>query len=159
MIGEEVLNKDGLLVIFPEGTSRVERNLLPLKKGVSRIVMQAMQRRPDKPLYIVPVGIHYSRHAFRSDLQLITGDPVPGNPYSELYGSSPAKAINQLTEELEEHFEKVVLYVDQAERTAVLENSLRMADNDQGKHFTEADFCKQKLFAGKSVHLTKKSIK
>ena len=158
-VGEEVLKNDGLLLIFPEGTSRVERNLLPLKKGVSRIVMQALQKSPGKPLYIVPLGIHYSRHAFRSDLQLVSGDPVPVNTFSELYQSNPAKAINQLTEELEEHFEKVVLYVDQPERTTVLENNLQMADNDQGKQFTEADFCRQKRICRQLSSLNEEEYK
>lgn len=143
-IGEEVLRKGGVLLIFPEGTSRTERNLLPLKKGVSRIALQALEKGFEQPVVIVPIGIHYSRHAFRSDLQLTTGDPVPIEHYREVYLNNPAKAVNLLTEELEVHFEKVVLYIDQPQRTALLENCLGMADNEQENHFRAADFQRQK---------------
>jgi glycerol-3-phosphate O-acyltransferase/dihydroxyacetone phosphate acyltransferase len=143
-IGEEVLRKGGVLLIFPEGTSRIERNLLPLKKGVSRIALQALEKGFEKPVVIVPIGIHYSRHAFRSDLQLTTGDPVPIAHYREIYLNNAARAVNMLTEELDIHFEKVVLYVDQPERTAVVENCLGMADNERGHHFSAVDFVRQK---------------
>ena len=143
-IGEEVLRKGGVLLIFPEGTSRVERNLLPLKKGVSRIALQALHKGFDHPVVIVPIGIHYSRHGFRSELQLTTGDPVSITHYREVYLDNHARAVNMLTEELEIHFEKVVLYVDQPERTMLVENSLEMADNDRGNRFCLNDFIQQK---------------
>lgn len=143
-LGEEVLRKGGVLLIFPEGTSRIERNLLPLKKGVSRIALQALEKGFEQPLVIIPIGIHYSRHAFRSDLQLTTGDPVPIDHYREIYLNNPAKAVNLLTEELEVHFEKVVLYIDQPQRTTLLENCLGMADNERENQFQAADFLRQK---------------
>jgi 1-acyl-sn-glycerol-3-phosphate acyltransferase len=144
-IGEEVLRKGGVLLIFPEGTSRVERNILPMKKGVSRIALQTLENGFDLPIVVVPLGIHYSRHAFRSDLQLTTGDPVPIAHYRDVCRQNPARAVNQLTEELERHFERVVLYVDQPGRTVLLENCLGMADNDRGNHFGQEDFKKQKM--------------
>ncbi len=142
--GEKVLKDGGLLLIFPEGTSRVEKNILPLKKGVSRIALQALKKGLDMPLVIVPVGIHYSRHAFRSNLQLVTGDPVPIDHYREQYAENQPKAISQLTQELEKHFRKVVLFVDQPQRTSFVEHCLRMNDNDRGRYFTMADFFRQK---------------
>jgi 1-acyl-sn-glycerol-3-phosphate acyltransferase len=35
--GEQVLNDRGILLIFPEGISRVERIMLPLKKGTATV--------------------------------------------------------------------------------------------------------------------------
>jgi hypothetical protein len=116
-----------------------------MKKGVSRIALQALEKGIELPVVVVPLGIHYSRHAFRSDLQLTTGDPVPIAHYRDLYLENPAKAVNQLTEELERHFEKVVLYVDQPERTVLLENCLGMADNDRGNQYRPEDFNRQKM--------------
>jgi len=157
-IGEEVLRKGGVLLIFPEGTSRIERNLLPLKKGVSRIALQALEKGYENPLVIVPIGIHYSRHAFRSDLQLTTGEPVPIEHYREVYMDNPAKAVNMLTDELDIHFEKVVLYVDQPERTVVVENCLGMADNDRGHYFSTADFIYQKKICNRISSLDEKEF-
>lgn len=44
--------------IFSEGTHRAKRSLLPLKKGIFRIALQA-SAKIDKPVYIVPVGLEY----------------------------------------------------------------------------------------------------
>ncbi len=157
-IGEEVLRKGGLLLIFPEGNSRIEKNLLPLKKGVSRIALQALEKNMDDSVVIVPIGIHYSRHAFRSDLLLTTGDPVPIHQYRQLYADQPAKAVTMLTEELEGHFEKVVLYVDQPERTAAVENSLGMLDNQRRNTFAASDFEQQKQLCRHISNLSDQSF-
>ena len=39
--GERILRRNGLLLIFPEGFSRLERVIMPLKKGVSDKTRQA----------------------------------------------------------------------------------------------------------------------
>ena len=44
--------------IFPEGTHRAKRSLLPLKWGVCHIAVQTVQRS-EVPVYIVPVGLDY----------------------------------------------------------------------------------------------------
>ena len=48
------------LAIYPEGTHRPRRSLLPLKKGVLRIARQAAVMYPSRPSYIVPVGVTYA---------------------------------------------------------------------------------------------------
>ena len=47
------------LSIFPEGTHRPRRSLLPIKKGIFRMAHLAVEKHPDKPVYIVPAGIEY----------------------------------------------------------------------------------------------------
>lgn len=48
------------MCIFPEGTHRPRRSLLPLKKGVFYMALQAKRTYPDRPVYIVPAGIEYA---------------------------------------------------------------------------------------------------
>lgn len=47
------------LSISPEGTHRARRSLLPIKKGIFRMAQLAVEKHPDKPVYIVPAGIEY----------------------------------------------------------------------------------------------------
>jgi 1-acyl-sn-glycerol-3-phosphate acyltransferase len=145
-IGEEVLRKGGVLLTFPEGYSRVERNILPLKKGVSRIALQALHKGFENPVVIVPIGIHYSRHAFRSNLQRTTGDPVSIAHYKELYQANHAKAVNMLTEELK-HISKVSCTWISPKDQAV-ENCLKWLTMNGAINLTWLISCNRKTYAG-----------
>lgn len=48
------------MCIFAEGTHRPRRSLLPIKKGVFFMALQAKKTYPDRPVYIVPAGIEYT---------------------------------------------------------------------------------------------------
>jgi hypothetical protein len=140
--GAEVLKQGGLLLIFPEGLSRLERNIMPLKKGVSRIILQAVDSQED--VKVVPIGIHYSKHAFRADLQLVVGEILDASTYREAYRSNAPKTVNALIEVLEEIFREVVLYVEQDERSLLIEQQLEMLANEHAGKFNGDMFRKQK---------------
>lgn len=142
--GAEVLRKGGLLLIFPEGLSRMERNIMPLKKGVSRIILQALDQYPDIHVKVVPIGIHYTRHAFRADLQMITGEVVDVSGYRDDYRDNAPRAVNHLTEELQRIFRPVVLFVDQVDRSVLLEQQLHMLGHETGGRFSQQVFDQQK---------------
>lgn len=129
--GEAVLDGRGLLLIFPEGLSRVERVMLPLKKGTARVALQTESRRDFRlGLTVIPVGINYSRHRFRADVWIQTGEPIRVDRYADIYEESPARAITQMTRELESKFAETVFYVDQPERTGLVDRLLELYRND-----------------------------
>jgi 1-acyl-sn-glycerol-3-phosphate acyltransferase len=129
--GEAILNDRGLLLIFPEGLSRVERVMLPLKKGTARVALQTESRRDFRlGLKVIPIGINYSRHRFRADVWVQTGDPIRIDKYAEVYRESPPRAITQLTRELESKFGDTMFFVDQPERTGLIERLLEIFRND-----------------------------
>lgn len=135
--GARILSDGGVLLIFPEGISRLERNRMPFRKSPARIILQALQMNSSLRVSVVPVGIHFSRHAFRGDLQIVTGEVISVNAQSiaqffpqgqeQLY--SP-RAVSLLTRQLDIAFEKVVLYVEQDNRSLLLERSLHLLDTD-----------------------------
>lgn len=136
-LGARILSKGGMLLIFPEGISRLERNLMPFKKAPGRIIMQAFQLDPSIKVEVVPIGIHYSRHAFRADLQLYVGETcsltsadMQLQDSGEKAPVSPGKVLNGITEKMRKVFEPVVLYVKKDERSLLLENLLVMVDQD-----------------------------
>lgn len=143
--GEEILRKGGLLLIFPEGLSRMERNMMPFKKGVSRIILQALASDPKLTVNVVPIGIHYSRHEVLSDVQLTTGRVVEvADQYRQLYTEHAPKGVNELTHELERAMREVVLYVAQDERSPIIETQLEMFDNERHGPFSYEHFREQK---------------
>lgn len=143
--GEEVLKDNGLLLIFPEGLSRMERNMLPFRKGTSRIILQTLASAPEMTVHVVPIGIHYRKHEVLSDVQLTTGKVIAvGGPYREKYAAQASRTVNELTRELEVALREVVLYVDQDQRSALVEKQLELFDNNCGGRFSYDDFHAQK---------------
>jgi len=54
-----VLEKQGAILIFPEGKSHSEPALAPLKTGVSRMALSAVRSRGVKNLQIIPLGLSF----------------------------------------------------------------------------------------------------
>ncbi|MGB4772233.1 MAG: 1-acyl-sn-glycerol-3-phosphate acyltransferase [Chitinophagaceae bacterium] len=143
--GEEVLKENGLLLIFPEGLSRMERNMLPFRKGTSRIILQTLASAPNITVQVVPIGIHYRKHEVLSDVQLTTGKVIAvGKQYREMYAAQASRTVNELTRELEMAMREVVLYVEQDQRSAIVEKQLELFDNNCGGRFSYEDFNAQK---------------
>lgn len=125
--GEKVLNDQGLLLIFPEGTSRVERIMLPLKKGTARVALQAEGAANfSLGLQVIPVGINYSAHRFRADIHIQTGEPTKVQDYEKDFRENPARGITRLTRDLEARFASTMFFVAQPERTAYIDRLLEL---------------------------------
>ncbi|MCR5519416.1 MAG: 1-acyl-sn-glycerol-3-phosphate acyltransferase [Bacteroidales bacterium] len=70
------LKEDIPFCIFPEGRHSQDPGLLPLRKGIARIAMQAVDEI-DRPVYIVPIGLVYEDYVnFRTDLTINVGEAV-----------------------------------------------------------------------------------
>ena len=79
-----MLKENKKVIIFAEGLCVQERRLRPLKKGVPRMVFNAMEEinRPD--LTVVPVGVNYTNpKKFRSHLFFNIGEPIPVSEWME----------------------------------------------------------------------------
>jgi glycerol-3-phosphate O-acyltransferase / dihydroxyacetone phosphate acyltransferase len=125
--GQHVLHNKGLLLIFPEGTSRVERIMLPLKKGTARVALQTEGAANfTLGLCVIPVGINYSAHRFRADIHIQTGDPTMVQDYEKDYRENPARGITRLTRDLEARFAETMFFVTQPERTAYIDRLLEL---------------------------------
>jgi 1-acyl-sn-glycerol-3-phosphate acyltransferase len=55
----DVLASDGMILIFPEGKSHSDPELAPLKTGVSRIALDARDKRGVRNLQIIPLGLSF----------------------------------------------------------------------------------------------------
>lgn len=63
----ELFDRDGVIVIFPEGTSETDRSVKKFKTGAARLALgyDALPGRAGR-LSIVPVGLHFTERTRRS---------------------------------------------------------------------------------------------
>jgi 1-acyl-sn-glycerol-3-phosphate acyltransferase len=137
----EVLEKNGWLLIFPEGSHFRRFTLRPLQKGLARIAFAAHEAwawRREIP--IVPVGLQYESHtAFGSRLLIQYGPPLSSLAYRELHSRSAKEAERALTAELFEAMKCLILLPPQEDR-AYRETLRRWEENrsrfrDLGEQF------------------------
>jgi 1-acyl-sn-glycerol-3-phosphate acyltransferase len=109
-------NKNGL-VILPEGSHLGIRRLRTLKKGISRIALQAEESNDFKlNIKIVPVGQDYSNYInFGSRLFLYFGEPINVSDYYEAYKENPPRGMNLLRERVEEELKKYMIHIESDE--------------------------------------------
>lgn len=106
----EVLAAGGTIALFPEGTSHNEPALVPLRTGVSRIVLQAEERFPGLGVRIVPVGLTFdAKTRFRSRALIVVGEAIHVGADFRSYGEDPRAAVRGLTERIAEGLESVTL--------------------------------------------------
>lgn len=100
----------GAIALFPEGRSHNEPNLVPLKTGVSRIVLDAERAYGGLGIRIVPVGLTFEdKTRFRSRVLMQVGSPLDAAPELELYASDPKAAVRSLTDRIRRALAAVTL--------------------------------------------------
>lgn len=118
------LASKGAILLFPEGNSKTELRLRPIKTGAARIALGAEEAGAfELGVQIVPVGVNYSDpHTFRSDLFLNFGDPIDMREYTEAYKADPRAAVKELTERLKGVLEANTLVIENEQLDALIEN-------------------------------------
>jgi 1-acyl-sn-glycerol-3-phosphate acyltransferase len=126
--GQQLLRNGNMLLIFPEGFSRFSKELVPLKKGASRVALQtAFEDQFKQDLQIQTISINYSYHGFRSTLHIRIGDVMKLDMYRDSYLSQPNLAIANLNKDMASLFRKNVIHVKQGERTPHVESLIRIS--------------------------------
>lgn len=118
------LAKKGAILLFPEGNSKTELRLRPIKTGAARIALGAEDAQAFKlGVKIVPVGVNYSDpHIFRSDLFLNFGEPIDMRDYAEAYAADPRATVKELTERLKGVLETNTLVIENEQLDDLIEN-------------------------------------
>jgi glycerol-3-phosphate O-acyltransferase/dihydroxyacetone phosphate acyltransferase len=120
----QVLSKGNPLVIYPEAICVQERRIRKLKKGAARIAFDVEEQSDFKAnLLILPLGLTYSNpKKFRSKLFINFGEPITATKYSELYKTDKAKAINELTADIEKAMKELVVNIQHKENDQLVED-------------------------------------
>jgi len=106
----EVLRDGGTIAIFPEGRSHDEPALVPLKTGVSRIVLEAEAKYGGIGSCIVPVGLTFDdKTRFRSRALVHVGEPIEPAREIAAYATDRDGAVRSLTARVHEGLTEVTL--------------------------------------------------
>lgn len=109
--------KDGkVIMIFPEGNTRMQKKLSPLQKGAARLAFGAYSEKQVDDIRILPVGVNYSDgKSFRSDVMIKIGDPLRLADYINLYESDLNEGVRSLTADLYQSMLPLVIHIDKSE--------------------------------------------
>jgi glycerol-3-phosphate O-acyltransferase/dihydroxyacetone phosphate acyltransferase len=111
------LANKGLILIFPEGTSKSDRRLGSIKTGAARIALGAARVNSYnlKPK-LLPVGLNYSNSSkFRSHLRIEFGSPLASEDYFDTFKNNEIKAVQDLTADIEDSMRSLIINIDKSE--------------------------------------------
>lgn len=113
----EVLKNNKNLLIFVEGGTESVKKLRPLQKGIARIAFQALEKDPDLPLEIVPVGINFTHPAqFNEEVMLRISEPLKVQEYYALYLEDKNTGVQKLLDDLYLRMQENVIHLDNLHR-------------------------------------------
>lgn len=108
-----MLKENKKVIIFAEGLCVQERRLRPLKKGVPRMVFNAMEEINNPNLTVVPVGVNYTNpKKFRSNLFYNVGEPIRVADFMEEYKAQPARTLNTFIKVLEPKMKELIVHIE-----------------------------------------------
>ena len=113
----EVLERGGVIGIFPEGISEIERRIKKIKTGAARIVLEAERRnRYALGVDLIPIGLHFfSRSRFRSRVLVNVGRPIDLQPFFSLNEKDNIEAVRRLTAKIQDSLENLTVNVQHTE--------------------------------------------
>ena len=137
-----VLEAGGILVIFPEGTSFLERQLRELKTGTARIALE-VEKRNNGLLHvqIIPVGLNYiDADRFRGKVNVQVGKPIQVNPtLLEQYNAHQGIAAKQLTAQFRTELNRVFVTIDDNRKEQLIDGLRGLFDTKYQKNKAGVD--------------------
>lgn len=118
----ETLLEKKAIVIFPEGMSRNVRTLHPVRSGAARMALQAEVSNHDRlGLKIQPLGLTYmSMRQFQSTVTVNVGPPIELDSYTEEFRVDSEKAVERLTDRIEQDLKKIIVEVENEDHDVLL---------------------------------------
>lgn len=118
----ELLENGGILVIFPEGTSYLERRLREIKTGTARIALEVEARNEGHlDLKVIPVGLNYLKaDSFRGSVMAHVGKPITVDNFLEEYRTNQGIAAKKLTERFRKELSRVFVTMDDETKSTLV---------------------------------------
>lgn len=118
-----VLEEGKTLVVFPEGTSFLERHLRELKSGTARIALEVEKRnKGELNLRVVPLGLNYLKaEKFRSSVLINVGQQISVTGYIEAFKLDAGKTAKKLTEKFRINLEHVLVNSESKEQETLVD--------------------------------------
>lgn len=148
----EHFEKGRSLMIFPEGSSKIEYRLRKVKSGAARIALGAeSQNNFDLGLMIVPVGLTYSNPKnFRTDVHVSFGKPLNLKKYQKEDEKDNFSTAKQLTKDIENGLKAQMLFIENTENDEVFDQLQSVYFEEMIKRFEEPDLSKEEKLSLKN---------
>lgn len=137
----ELLEKGEILVVFPEGTSFLERKLREIKTGTARIALEVERRNQGKlGLKVIPIGLNYiSADSYRGKVLVHVGKPIGLDDLWKEYELSQGNAAKALTERFRVELSRVFVNMDDSTREDLVEQLRKLFVTKYTKRTDVAD--------------------
>lgn len=125
--------------LFPEAAHSYKRQMLPHKKAIPRIALEAEEKNEFRlNLTIVPVGIYYDHYwIFNRTLIVNYGIPIEVDKYREEYVENPQKAMLSLRDEIFERISGLTIQIGSKTHYLQYENIRQLAQSEySGDYFS-----------------------
>ncbi len=105
----ERLKKNAVISIFPEGSHRGKKQLVPLKKGTARMILGAIENGVEN-LCVVPVGLDYENfYTYRRNMLVQYGRPIELSLPADMTTFERAKVQTEITEKIRVGLSQVMI--------------------------------------------------
>jgi 1-acyl-sn-glycerol-3-phosphate acyltransferase len=161
-VSADVLSHRHTLALFPEGIADKGHYISIFRKGFARSAFRAEERNGFKlGVKILPVCNHYSGYYnFRERVALVIGEPVDLSDYLELYRQNPEKAQLELSRDMHDRVQAMMLDIRPQEDYEQL-NLLRKiyTRSSLKKHGLRASYFPNHLTADRATIASLESLK
>lgn len=136
-----LLENSQSVALFPEAAHSGRRQMLPHKKAIPRIALEAEEKNDFKlGLKIIPTGIYYDHYwLFNRVLIVQYGKPIEVGRFRDEYLENPSKALLSLRDEIRDQLAPLVLEIASSEYYHYYEEFRQIAGSPYSKnqHFSK----------------------
>lgn len=131
----QLLERGDILVVFPEGTSYLERKLREIKTGTARIALEAENRNDGQlGIQVIPIGLNYmSADRFRGRVMVHIGKPIAVAGLLEEYRKNQGIAAKKLTDRFRTELSRVFVTIDDANKEKLVADLTYLFDSRYSK--------------------------
>lgn len=131
----QLLEQGDILVIFPEGSSYLERKLREIKTGTARIALEAENRNDGQlGVQVIPIGLNYiSADRFRGRVMVHVGKPIAVAGLLEEYRKNQGIAAKKLTDRFRTELSRVFVTIDDANKEKLVSELTYLFDSRYSK--------------------------
>ncbi|MFN8357930.1 MAG: 1-acyl-sn-glycerol-3-phosphate acyltransferase [Spirosomataceae bacterium] len=149
----EMLEKKGSLLIFPEGTSIIERRLRDIKTGTARIALGAeYENNFELGIKIIPVGLNYSEaERFRSEVYVNIGEPITLEAFKDSYNPEQFEVVEQLTQLIEQRLADTIVITNNDSEDELVKNIEILYKNQLFEDFRLPNQKREEFFLIKQI--------
>ena len=130
----QALAEKKVILIFPEGDTRLEKKAFPLQKGAARITFNAFDKHNLEEIHFVPVGVNYTNGLhFRSEVMINVAKPISTREYYDRSKNEGRQVMAELTLELEQKMEPLIVHIESSEHVDLANQIFDILEKSDGE--------------------------